>query len=183
MAVGRVGYYLPFAVASGVFTLVGSGLLTTLSPNSPSAEWIGYQVIQGFGQGFGLQIPLLAVQHNSTKEDVSILTALVVFAQQFGGAVFLSLAQVIFNTGLADNLATYAPDVDAQTVILAGATAVREVVVAPLLPGVLLAYSKAFDQVMYLATGAAGGALVFALGMGWINIKSSSADPSSALIA
>lgn len=168
---GRIGYYLPFAVASGALTIIGSGLLTTLTPTSSTGDWLGFQILQGVGRGFGLQIPLLAVQNNSTKEDASILTALVVFSQQFGGAVFLSLGQVIFGTSLRNNLEIYAPDVNAESVIAAGATAVRSAVSNASLPGVLLAYSKAFDHVMYLATGAAGGALVFAFGMGWVNVK------------
>ncbi|MCJ1356954.1 MAG: hypothetical protein MMC33_006950 [Icmadophila ericetorum] len=169
--VGRIGYYLPFGVASGVLTIIGSGLLTTLTPTSPNGKWIGYQILQGAGRGFGLQIPILAVQNNSNKGEVSILTALVVFSQQFGGAVFLSLAQVIFGTSLRHNLAFYAPDVNAEAVITAGATAVRSAVSAASLPGVLLAYTKAFDHVMYLTTGAAGGALLFAFGMGWVKMN------------
>lgn len=168
---GRIGYYLPFGVASGVLTIIGSGPLTTLTPTSPTGNWVGYQILQGVGPGFGVQIPLLAVQNNSTKEEVSILTALVVFSQQFGGAVFLSLAQVVFGKGLRDNLAIYAPDANAEGVIAAGATAVRSAVSAASFPGVLLAYSKAFDHVMYLATGAAGGALFFAFGMGWSKLR------------
>lgn len=167
----RIGYYLPFAVASGVLTIIGSGLLTTLSPTSSTGKWIGYQILEGVGRGFGLQIPILAVQNTSTKLEVSIVTGLVVFSQQFGGAVFLSLAQVIFSSGLKDKLAIYAPEVDSRLVVAAGATAVRGVVSPASLPGVLVAYSKAYDQVMYLATGAAGGAFLFAFGMGWVNIK------------
>ncbi|MCJ1378823.1 hypothetical protein MMC17_001922 [Xylographa soralifera] len=169
--VGRLGYYLPFGVASGVLTIIGSGLLTMLTPTTPTGDWIGYQILQGVGRGFGLLIPILAVQHSSTKEDVSILTALVIFSQLFGGAVFLSLAQVIFGTSLRSNLAIYAPDANAEAIIAAGATAVRNAVPASSLPGVLLAYSKAVDQVMCLSTGVAGGALLSAFGMGWISIK------------
>ena len=169
--VGWLGYYLPFAVASGVFTIIGSGLLTTLTPTSSTGDWVGYQIIQGVGRGFGLLMPVLAVQNNSTKETVSILTALVVFSQQFGGAVFLSLAEVIFGTSLRDNLAIFAPNVSVETVIAAGATGFRSVVPAASLAGVLLAYSGAVDQVMYLSTGVAGGALLSAFGMGWVRIE------------
>jgi hypothetical protein len=36
---------------------------------------------------------------------------------------------------------------------------------------VLLAFSKGIDRVMYLGTGAAGVALPFSLGMGWLKFK------------
>jgi len=119
----------------------------------------------------GFQIPIIAVQNNSSKEEISTVNALVVFSQNLGGVVFLSLAEVVFSNGLRHDLASYAPEVNPEVVIVAGATAVRRVVPAASLPGVLLAYSKSFDRVMYLATGAAGGAFLFAFGMRWMSIK------------
>jgi hypothetical protein len=123
----------------------------------------------------GIQIPIVAVQNNSSKEEISIVNALVVFSQNLGGALFLSLAEVIFSSSLRNGLATYAPEVNPDVVIVAGATAVRTVMPAASLPGVLLAYSKAFDHVMFLATGAAGGAFLFAFGMRWMSIKKAQA--------
>lgn len=169
---GRVGYYLPFAVASAILHTIGSGLLTLLTPTTAVGAWIGYQIIQGAGRGAGFQVPIIAVQNNSSKDEVSIVTALVVFSQNLGGVIALSLAQVVFSNRLRHGLAVYAPDVDANAVIVAGATAVRGGhLPAASLPQVILAYSKAFDQVMYLATGIAGGAFFAAFGMRWMSIK------------
>ncbi|KAK9250091.1 major facilitator superfamily domain-containing protein [Lipomyces tetrasporus] len=169
--VGRIGYYLPFAVASGVLTTIGSGLVTTFTPTTAVGVWIGYQILMGAGRGIGIQIPIIAVQNNSSKKEISIVNALVVCSQNLGSAVFLSLAEVIFSNGLRHGLATFAPEFNPDAVIAAGATAVRSAVPAASLPGVILAYSKAFDRVMYLATGAAGGAFLFAFGMRWMSIK------------
>ena len=162
-----------------MLSIIGSGLLTTLTPTTSTGKWVGYQIIQGVGGGFGIQIPVIAVQNESTKEEISIATALVVFSQQFGGAVFLSLAQVIFSTSLRDKLAVHAPDTDAEAVIAAGASGARAAVPAGSLSGVLLAYTQSVDNVLYLTTGAAGGALLFAFGMGWISIKAKEADGSA----
>jgi hypothetical protein len=169
--VGRIGYYLPFAVASGILTTLGSGLLATLTPTTTARVWIGYQIIVGAGRGMGIQIPIVAVQNNSSKEEISVVNALVVFFQNLGAMVFLSLAEVVFSNGLRHGLATYAPEVNSETIITAGATVLRTSVPEVSLPGVILAYSKAFDGVMYLATGAAGGAFIFAFGMRWMNIE------------
>ena len=122
---GRIGYYMPFGIASGGFAAIGSGLLTTLTPTTSTSKWIGYEILQGVGGGFGIQIPIIAVQNLATKEELSIATALAVFSQQFGGAIFLSLAQVIFGTSLRNNLAIYAPNTNVDAVIAAGATARR----------------------------------------------------------
>ncbi|RYP08953.1 hypothetical protein DL764_001564 [Monosporascus ibericus] len=165
--VGRVGYYLPFALASGVFTSVGAGLITTLTPTSVTAQWVGFQIVQGF------QIPILAVQNGVRKEEVSVATALVVFSQNLSGPIFLSLAQVIFSNQLRHFLSIHAQSADADALIAAGASAadVRVAVPVELLPAVRLAYSETFNHVMYLATGAACGAFLFAAGMGWVRIN------------
>ncbi|KKK20311.1 hypothetical protein ARAM_002431 [Aspergillus rambellii] len=179
--VGRVGYYMPFALASGVFTALGSGLITTVTPTSSVAHRIGYQIIQG-GQGFGFQIPILAVQNGVRKKEISVAAALVVFSQNLSGAVFLSLAEVIFNNQLKHELGIYAQGVDADAVVAAGASAadVRAAVAPAFLPGVLLAYSKTFNHVMYLATGAACGAFLSATGMGWVRLRKEDTSPPAA---
>ncbi|KAL3426138.1 major facilitator superfamily transporter [Phlyctema vagabunda] len=169
--VGRIGYYLPFAITSAALNAIGSGLMTMFTPTTSVGVWIGYQIIQGAGRGLGFQMPIIAVQNNSPREQVSIVNALVVFSQNFGGVIFLALAQVIFSDRLRHELVAHAPQVNAQSVIVAGATGFRDIVPAPSLPGVLLAYSEAYSHVMYLTTGAACGAFIFAFGMGWKSIK------------
>ncbi|KAJ5598454.1 Major facilitator superfamily domain general substrate transporter [Penicillium hordei] len=169
--VGRVGYYLPFAVAGGALTMLGTGLLITLAPTTSTGQWIGFQILQGVGRGLGLQIPLLAVQNNTPKEKISIVTSLIVFGQNFGGAIFLSLAEVIFNASLKSELKTLSPQTSSETITAAGAAGLRNVVSAKALPSVLLAYNQAIVHVMYLAVAGAGGAFLFAFGMGWTSIK------------
>ena len=174
--VGRLGYYLPFAVLSGALTTVGSGLLSTLHPSTAVRTWIGYEIIQGAGRGLGLQIPITAVQNNTPKAKVSIATALVVFSQSIGGSVFLSIDQVIFSSQIRHFLKKLAPDVDRAKVIAAGATNLGSVVTGGQLKAVLKAYSMAYDRVMYVAIAAAGGSFLFATGMGWINIRKRQAE-------
>ncbi|KAK9328781.1 major facilitator superfamily domain-containing protein [Lipomyces starkeyi] len=169
--VGRIGYYLAVGVLASALVVLGTGLTSTFTPTTRIGIWIGYQIIMGVGRGMGFQIPLIAVQNNSSKAEVSIVNALVVFSQNLGGAIFLSLDQIVFSSGLRHYLPIYAPEVSPQVVIAAGATGIHRAVSAASLPGVLLAYSKSINQVMHLGTGAAGGALIFAFGMGWVNIK------------
>ncbi|KAK9357781.1 major facilitator superfamily domain-containing protein [Lipomyces starkeyi] len=169
--VGRIGYYLAVGVLASALVVLGTGLTSTFTPTTRIGIWIGYQIIIGVGRGMGFQIPLIAVQNNSSKAEVSIVNALVVFSQNLGGAIFLSLDQIVFSSGLRHYLPIYAPEVSPEVVIAAGATGIHGAVSAASLPGVLLAYSKSINKVMYLGTGAAGGALIFAFGMGWVNIK------------
>lgn len=168
---GRIGYYLIVAILATMLVTVGMGLTSTFTPTTSTGIWIGYQIIMGAGRGLGFQIPIVAVQNNSPKEEVSIVNALVVFAQNLGPAIFLSLDEIIFTNGLKQYLPIYAPGVSPELVLTAGATGVRNAVSAAALPGVLQAYTKSIDHVMYLGTGAAGGAFLFAFGMGWVDIR------------
>lgn len=119
----------------------------------------------------GIQIPIIAIQNNLSSAQQSVGLALVIFGQTFGGALFLSFGDTVFSNGLANALPIDAPQVNAQTVIEAGASAVRQVVSAADLDGVLEAYSTAIDQCFYLAAGASVAAFVASWGMGWVSIK------------
>ena len=97
--------------------------------------------------------------------------SLVVFCQTFGGSLFLTFARTIFSPSLVDGLKKYAPTVNAEAVITAGATAIRQVVKPEEVLGVLEAYSLAISRDFYLAAGASVGAFLFCWGMGWHSIK------------
>lgn len=115
--------------------------------------------------------PIVAIQNNLKPELSSIAMAIIVFCQNFGGALFLSFDQTTFSNGLSNALHHYAPEVDAEAVINAGATGFRALVGKNSVDGVILAYSQAVSHVFYLAVGCAVGAFVCCFGMGWKSIK------------
>lgn len=170
--IARVGYYTPFALASGVFTSVGAGLVTTLTPHSSRSRRVGYQLLMGM-QGLGFQVPLLAVQNGVRRDEVSVASAVVVLAQYLSSSIFLSLSEVIFSTELRRFLVQYAPEADIGAIIAAGAGAadLKAVVSPDMLPQVQRAYSDTFNRVMYLATGSASAAFIVAACMGWGRIR------------
>lgn len=53
--VGKLGYYLPWGVFCGILTAIGSGLISTFTPNTATGKWIGYQILIGAGRGAGFQ--------------------------------------------------------------------------------------------------------------------------------
>ncbi|KAH7143861.1 major facilitator superfamily domain-containing protein [Dactylonectria macrodidyma] len=162
----RVGYYLPFAVVSAAVIAIGSGLLSTLAPHTSTARWAGYQFVVGFGRGLGMQMPIISIQANTPPEITSIATAVLVFAQTFGGAVFVSISNVIFNNKLKDELTARLPHLDVNTIIDAGATGVDKVVPSKDLPGALAAYAKGVDAVFYLSVASSCIMFFTAFGMG-----------------
>ena len=119
---------------------------------------------------FTLQ-PIVAIQNTLAQEQTSVGLSLIVFSQNLGGAIFLTLAQVTFNKGLIAAIPVFAPEVDVRNVIKAGATAFRSVVPEASVAGVILAYSRAVSHVFYLTAGSVVAMFVVCWGMGWKNLK------------
>ena len=87
--VSAIGYYAPFYIVSSILVSVGSGLLSTFKTNTLHPTFIGVQVMVGAGVGMGVQQSLIAVQTVMPKEDHPVATAIMLFTQLFGGAVFV----------------------------------------------------------------------------------------------
>ncbi|RFU26308.1 hypothetical protein B7463_g10033, partial [Scytalidium lignicola] len=169
--VSMIGYYTPFMIAGGAMAAVAAGLLSTLNPNSPTAAWVCYQLLNGVARGMMSQQPVTAIQANVPKEQLSVATAFVVFAQNFGASVFISLGQTTFENSLEPALAKYAPEVDAVKVIEAGATEFRSIVPKESVAGVINAFSHALTTTFYLSVGSSAAVFILAWGMGWTSVK------------
>lgn len=188
-----MGYYIPVALFASVLLSVGSGLIATFSPSTPTGKWIGYQILYGAGRGLGLQMvclilpitdssahlvififlwqPIIAVQNTVPPQQIPIAMALVTFSQSFGAALFLSFAETTFSNSFGELIPKYAPSVNGQSVVAAGATGFRKIVSGTDLAGVLIAYAKSIDRIFYLAAGLGAGCFVFAWGMGWKDLR------------
>lgn len=103
--------------------------------------------------------------------EIPVAISLIIFFQNFGSSLFLTFAQTTFSNGLTHALPSFAPGVDVQAVVKAGASGFRAVVPPSVLPKVLLAYNQAVAQVFYLATGAVLAAFVVCWGLGWKSVK------------
>ena len=75
--ISQFGHYVPLLIAGAVLATIGSGLLYTLGLNTPSAKWIGYQILAGIGFGFSFQIPVITTQATVAPADLSPATAMV----------------------------------------------------------------------------------------------------------
>lgn len=169
--VPKLGYFTPFIIAGGVLMTIASGLFSTFDVATSTGKWVGYQLLLGAGEGIALQMPVIAVQNCITPAQIPTAMALVMFSSTLGGALFLSFSQTILTNSLRSLVPQFAPNVDAESIIAAGATGVRAVVSAADLQGVLVAYSKSIDRVFYLCAGASGGVFIASFGMGWKDIR------------
>ena len=171
-AVSTWGYYTPFMYLSGILISVGYGLITTFRPDTGRPIWIGYQIIAGAGVGFGMQQPLIAVQTVLDINDVPTGTAVVVFMQTLGGALFVSIAQNVFQNKLVQYIAEYLPELsDPRAILAIGATSVQQLVEPSMLSGVTQAYNDALTKTFIVFAAMAVASMIGAAFTEWKSVK------------
>ncbi|KAJ5678899.1 hypothetical protein N7462_007143 [Penicillium macrosclerotiorum] len=178
--IGKMGYYMPWTIACGILSSIGSGLLSTLTVRTSTGKWVGYQILLGAGRGAGFQTPIIAIQNSLPTTQVSVGMSILMFFQTLSGAIFLCAADLIFSSGLESLIPKEAPNVNPQTVISAGATGIRNVVSSEDLPGVLKAYAQSIDHVFYMCAALGCLCLIFSFGMGWKDIRKKEPTPEQA---
>lgn len=166
-----IGYYNPFYYASVVLSCIGAGLLTTWHVDTPTAMWIGYQIIYGFGVGFGMQQAIITVQAVLPLKDIPVGTAMAAFFMNFGGSLFVSAAQTVFNNRLITELPKHAPGVDPSIILHIGATELKTVVAPNLIEGVLVAYNTAVTNTWYIAVAMCVMTAIPAIFVEWKSVK------------
>jgi MFS family permease len=169
-----VGYAPPFMIASSILMAIGAGLLSTLTINSGSPQWIGYQVLFGFGLGFGMQQPSNAVQTIIlNKEDFSSAISLFFFGMQLGGSICVCIGQNVLNQRLIKYLAEATiPGLNPYDVLRTGATELGQLVHTHAdMIKLQIAYNQSITEVFYVAAAVAGAAIFGAALVEWKNIK------------
>ncbi|KAL5114741.1 phosphoribosylformylglycinamidine synthase [Pleosporales sp. CAS-2024a] len=170
IAVQKMGYYVPPLLIAPILTSTGAGMLSTLTPSSGRAQWMGYQILYGFGVGAGAQSASLAAQTVLPREDVPLGMAMNFFMQQLGGSLFIPVAQNIFSTSLLKQLAGV-DGLDTATILNTGATDLKKVVAPGQLGVVVNAYSYACTRVFILGAALSAAMMIGALGVEWKSIK------------
>lgn len=182
--ISAVGYYTPFLIFSTVLFCIGSGLITTYSTTMPTGRWIGYQILAGAGVGAGFQVPMTAVQTVLVQDDIPIGTATVMFFQNLGGALFISVGQSVFQNGLVSYMRSNVQDIEPSVITNAGATAVRQVLseMGKLdeLPAVVEAYMTGLIDSYRVSLALTCFAFVATLFIEWKTVKKG-AEPAMAV--
>lgn len=149
--VTKTGHYAPFFIGSSVIMSIGAGLCNLFTVETSQAQWVGFTFLYGFGVGLGFQQGAVAAQAVLKFRDVPIGTAVVLFVQILGGAVFVAVAQNLFSTHLISGvLALKIPGLNPEDIIHAGATGLRAVVDPARLPEVLVVYNEAIVKTFQL---------------------------------
>ncbi|KAF5343449.1 hypothetical protein D9758_011826 [Tetrapyrgos nigripes] len=178
-AISAFGYYAPFMILSAILASIGSGLISTFKTDTSSSKWIGYQALYGLGIGAGMQQGLIAAQTVLPLADVPSGTAIIIFSQTVGGAIFISIAQNVFSNKLASGLGSQVPGIDPGIVISTGATNLKNVVPANLLAAVLKVYNTALVDAYYVSTAMGCLMIVGSLAVEWRSVKKAQAQSQS----
>ena len=173
--VQKIGYYVPFMIANSIIMSIGAGLITTFTPSTNHPKWIGYQIIFGLGLGLGMQQANLAAQAVLSRRDASTGVALILFCQQLGGAVFVSIGQNVFSNELIKGLRPIS-GINPAIVVKTGATEIKNVVDVRFVDQVRAAYNGALTKTFTAALVMAALSIIGALFMEWKNIKKGKED-------
>ncbi|KFH46342.1 putative HC-toxin efflux carrier-like protein [Hapsidospora chrysogenum ATCC 11550] len=173
--ISAIGYYSAVVIPCMILYTVGSGLITMFDVHTPMREWFGYQVVTGLGIGSGFQIGVLVIQTVLPQEWVPVGTACVQFFQAFGGAIFIAVAQTVFQNGLIDKIRAGNLGIDPTIFINSGASEVKDVLEGmgrlDALDAVLEAYMKGLRNTFYISVACAGCAFFCALALQWKSVR------------
>ncbi|KAM0512021.1 hypothetical protein ACHAPE_009265 [Trichoderma viride] len=175
----KSGYYTPSLIIGPCIMAIGEGLLSTFKPDTPSSHWIGYQFLTGFGLGFGFQTVNLAIQTVLPKEEIPTGVAILFFAQQLGGAIFVSVGQTILSTLLVSRLSDI-PGLDPMMIVNTGATELAKTVPSEFLSAVINAYNYACTRIFIASVALTCASLLCAFGVEFRSIKKPNKEETKA---
>ncbi|KAJ6498271.1 major facilitator superfamily transporter [Mycena vulgaris] len=173
-----IGYYAPFMILSSILTVVGSGMLGSLKVASTPSNWLFPGILCGFGIGLGLQQPMIAAQTVLDLKDVPVGTALVMFANTLGGALFVAIAQNVFTASLVSGLVATVPGVSPKLVLSNGANSLKGVIAPEFRSSVVLVYNQALMMPFYVAMALGAIALAGACAVEWRSVKGKNIETS-----
>ncbi|KAK4245176.1 major facilitator superfamily-domain-containing protein [Corynascus novoguineensis] len=172
MLISATGHIAPLQIGGGVLAVISAGLLYTLDINTGIGKWVGYQLLGGVGWGLAFQIPIIVGQANADPEDISSVTAMVLFFQCIGASALVTAAQAAFVNRMVQMMPTTAPDVDPAKVIATGATLIRVAFPDDQVPGIVVAYMAGIKVAFGISIGGAGLGLVICLFSRWKRLHS-----------
>lgn len=118
---------------------------------------------------------MLVVQNSVPHEWIPQATACVQFFQSMGGAIFIAVAQSVFQNGLTSGIERDAPGLPPQAFIHSGASEIPRVLAAmgaeDKLSAVLAAYLEGLRNSYFITVGCAAAAFVAACGLSWKKIQ------------
>ncbi|EEP78531.1 predicted protein [Uncinocarpus reesii 1704] len=169
--ISTFGQYSYIMIAASALVTIGSGLIYTFEIDTPTGKWIGYQILMGTGAGLAIQVPVIVNQALVEPPDLASITAITMFLQTMGAAIWVSASQAGWVNKLLDRLPQVAPNVNPELVVATGAAELHKVFQGDDLQGVLIAYMDGLKVVFLLCIAISAVSFVASLFMRPKNIK------------
>ena len=165
---GATGYYMPWFLGGGIFTVIGSALLYTVNESSSSARVYGYSVLLAVGGGSFVQAAFSVAQAKVGQAKIPEAIGFITLGQLLGATVSLAIADSVFLNDAARGIAALDPTAS-QADIYAAISGAGSNLVQNLPPATRAAALHAIVSSMskvYIMTMTAGAlAVVLSLGM------------------
>ncbi|SCV49858.1 related to aflatoxin efflux pump AFLT [Fusarium fujikuroi] len=165
------GYYTPFMLFASIIMPIAAGLITTFKIDTSFEKLIAYSALSGLAYGIGFIGPQTAAQTVLPAEDVPLGLSIMLFAQSFGPAISVPIAQVLFTNRLSDNLDGVVPGFNGTEISNSGLTEMVTNMPESVTREVLVAIDRSLGQTWYLVAGLASFAIVGSLMTEWRSVK------------
>jgi MFS family permease len=159
-----------------VACIIGFLLLAFVNADTPRYLLVIFQLFLGFGIGMIMPSTLVTVQNAAERRDVGAATGCVLFLRSMGGAFGSTLVGALLASGFAERLTAMGitAHIDLGEVRQKGSA--LDGVAADMLPHVHAAMAGAFDIAFVACAVGMGVALIVALGMHDLPLRTASAN-------
>ena len=96
----RTGRYLELIRVGVCGMVLGNGLYILFSAHSSIGQIIGFQILNGIGQGLLFEAPLIAIQALVSQDDTATATSTFGFIRNLSTALSVVICGVIFQNGM-----------------------------------------------------------------------------------
>ncbi|KAI0449640.1 efflux pump antibiotic resistance protein [Xylaria acuta] len=165
------GHYAPFMLFASIIMPVASGLITTFKLDTSLVQLILYTALSGLAYGIGFSGPQNAVQTVLPADDVPLGLSIMLFAQSFGPAVAVAIAQVLFTNQLWTNLNEVVPGLSRATIEDNGLSEIVKSVPLARVKEALEGIDKSITQTWYLVVALASATIIGSLTIEWRSVK------------
>lgn len=110
------GYYFPWYLGGGVFTLIGAALMYTVNMDSSTARIYGYSILLAVGAGAFLQSSFSVAQAKVTPQQIPLATGFITAGQIGGITISLAIANSLFLNKSAQGIRAILPDIPKEQV-------------------------------------------------------------------
>ncbi|KAL8697937.1 MAG: hypothetical protein Q9201_006842 [Fulgogasparrea decipioides] len=112
----NTGYYFPWYIGGGAFTLIGGALLYTVDSDSSTSRVYGYSVLSAVGAGVFVQASFSVAQAKVRPEVIPLAIGFITAGQIGGGLISLAIANSVFLNKSSDGIRAVLPNVPLQQV-------------------------------------------------------------------